>query len=44
MTWAQRDKTWQKTISFKKKRKSPLIIQIQERLWGKLNNPSVWPK
>ena len=32
-TWAQHDKTFQETIAFPDKRKSLLIIQIQETLW-----------
>ena len=39
MSWAQRDKTFQETIPFgKDKEKSLLVIQIQEEVWGKLNN------
>ena len=36
--WAQRVKTLQETITFADKRKSLLVIQIQEALWRKLNN------
>ena len=35
---AQRVKTLQETITFANKRKSLLVIQIQEALWRKLNN------
>ena len=39
MSWAQRDKTFQETIPFcKDKEKSRSVIQIQEEVWGKLNN------
>ena len=37
MSWAQRDKTLQKTIS-RTKGKSLIISQIQEALWRKSNN------
>ena len=36
--WARRVKTTQETITFADKRKSLLVIQIQEALWRKLNN------
>ena len=36
--WAQRVKTLRETITFADKRKSLLVIQIQEALWRKLNN------
>ena len=36
--WAQRVKTLQETITFADKRKSLLVIQIQETLWRKLKN------
>ena len=32
-SWAQRDKMLQETIAFLDKRKSLLVIQIQETLW-----------
>ena len=32
-SWAQHDKTLQETIAFPDKRKSLLVIQIQETLW-----------
>ena len=39
MSRAQRDKTFQETIPFcKDKEKSLAVIQIQEEVWGKLNN------
>ena len=38
MSWIQRDKTLQDTITFTDKRKSPLVIQNQEALWRKLDN------
>ena len=38
LLWAQRVKTLQETITLADKRKSLLVIQIQEALWRKLNN------
>ena len=38
MSWIQRDKTLQDTITFTDIRKSPLVIQNQEALWRKLDN------
>ena len=36
--WAQHVKTLHETITFADKRKSLLVIQIEEALWRKLNN------
>ena len=38
MSWVLHDKTLQETIAYPDKRKSLLVIQIQETLWRKLNN------
>ena len=38
MSWAQRDRTLQETIAFGEKRKSLLVIQIQEALWRECNH------